>query len=413
MDDQRKKILIIIAFIFVVVLAGFLLWRIFQSTLSPEPDQSNNPNVSDDFRLPESDPISARPIVSPGDPQLPLGESQTEPAGDDNSTASDRTNKISSPNSFPTISATASNDGNSIQYYDPLDNKFYRLNDNDEPIAISDEAFYNVKQVNWSPDKASAVLEYPDGNKVIYNFQTKNQITLPKHWEDFEYAPSGDRIAFKSIGFEEENRWLSVMNADGSQAVNLEKLGQNADKATVNWSPNGQIIATFQDGYDYNRKEVFFIGLNRENFKSMLVQGRGFQSKWSPSSNKMLYSVYSDFNGYRPSLWLTDADVENIGANTKPLALETWVDKCTFASETKVYCAVPRSLDDGDGLLPSSRIQSPDDLYLIDLESDARTLISVDDSYNMSNLIVTQDGQSLFFTDQKTGGLYKIPLTQP
>jgi len=155
---------------------------------------------------------------------------------------------------------------------------------------------------------------------------------------------------------------------------------------------------------------VFFIGLNHENFKSMLVQGRGFSSQWSPSGNQMLYSVYSDFNDYKPSIWIADANGDNIGQNLQPLEIDTWSEKCSFASDTKLYCAVPRSLQPGSGWLPSSAVDTNDDLYMIDLETNGKTLISTEGSYNMKNLIITKDESSLYFTDQKTGGLYKVPL---
>lgn len=411
MNTKYKKIIMVTAFVIVLGVFSFMIWLMFQKSFLKPSDPTLPPtNPDTDIRLPESEPITPRDVFDPSDPNLELEPDGTEPTTSEATPAPDRDNKITSPNSFPSIAVTPTADNSSVQYYDPLDNKFYRLNDNGEPVPLSNEAFYNVSKVNWSPDKNKAILEYPDNTKIIYNFNNNSQITLPKHWEGFEFSPTGDKIAFKSIGFEPENRWLSIVNSDGTQAQNIERLGTNADKATVNWSPNGQVLAHFQDGYDYNRKEIFFVGQNKENFKSMLVQGRNFESKYSPSGAKILYSVYSDFNDYKPSLWIADGSPETMGANTTPLALETWVDKCTFFSETKLYCAVPRALDAGAGLLSSANTQYLDDLYLIDLVTDSRQLISMNESYNMTNLIITNDGSTLYFNDQKTNALLKLPL---
>jgi len=410
MSDQQKKILMIIGFFAVVIFASLILWRMFSGTQAPGPN--TGPKATSTFTtLPGSDPNSGVIISDPnGTTTLPINDINLPEPGGDTGDETDRDNKITSPNNFPIIDATIDSTGNTVQYYDPLEKKFYRLDDNGVPVVMSDKVFHNVDNVSWSPDKNKAILEYPDGSKNIYNFTNDTQTSLPKHWQDFEFSPTGDQIAFKSIGFEPENRWLSIMSSDGTQAQNIEKLGGNADKATVNWSPNRQIVGTFQDATDFNRKEVFFIGLNHENFKSMIVQGRGFQSRWSTTGNKLLYSVYSDFNGYKPSLWITDANGDNVGQNTTPLAIETWAEKCTFASDTLMYCAVPRSLQDGAGWLPPSTITSPDDVYAINLETGQKDLVVSEGDYNMSNLIITKDGATVYFTDNKTGGLYKLPL---
>jgi hypothetical protein len=407
MSEQTKKILLISAFVLIAGGASYLLWLMF--TDSTKFDKNPNEQVVVSGNLPASGPNTGIVPVTPGiDNNLPVDEagetpeSPTKPSG--------RDNKISSPNNFPILDASLDSSGSTVQYYDPLDKKFYRLDDNGAPQAISDKPFYKVDKVSWSPDRNKAILEYPDGSKNIYNFSDQSQVSLPKHWQDFQFSPSGEQIAFKAIGYEPENRWLSIMNADGTGAQNIEKLGANADKATVNWSPNRQIVATFQDGADYNRQEVFFIGTNHENFKSMLVEGRGFQSKWSTTGNELLYSVYSDFNNYKPSLWITNANGDTIGQDTEPLQIDTWASKCSFASDKLLYCAVPRSLADGAGWLPPETLDTPDDVYAIDLETMAKSLVIAEGNYNMSNLIITKDGNTLYFTDNKTGGLYKLPL---
>ncbi len=407
--DKLKKILMIVGFLAIVAVACFMLWRMFASNTKTE---IVNPNATSSVGyLPSAGPNNGINPITPTEPStLPNNGNDGQQTANNTGTQTPRDNKITSPNNFPILDATSDSSGNSVQYYDPLEKKFYRLDGNGQPVEMSSKVFHNVDKVSWSPDKNKAILEYPDGSKNIYNFSTDSQVSLPQHWQDFQFSPTGDQIAFKSIGQEADNRWLSIMNADGTQALNIEKLGANADKATVDWSPSRQIVATFQDGNDYNTKEVYFIGLNHENFKSMTVQGRGFESKWSTTGNTLLYSVYSDFNGYRPSLWVTNANGDTIGENTTPLAIETWSKKCVFASDSLIYCAVPRSMQDGDGWLPPETLSTPDDVYAINLDTGAKVLISAEGDYNMSNLILTADQQTIYFTDNKTGGLYKLPI---
>lgn len=409
MNEQAKKIILVTLFAIVAGLAGYMLWLMFAEQ-SATPNDNQQPS-GNNVNLPASGPNTGIIPVNPN-PEGNLPNTNNQPINPNNNQGNDtgRDNKISSPNNFPVVNPTLNGDGSSVQYYDPLDNKFYRVDEDGTPRIMTDKQFYNVRDVSWSPDKNSAILEYPDGSKNIYNFSDQSQISLPKHWEEFQFSPSGEQIAFKSIGYEPDNRWLSIMNADGTGAKNLEKLGENADKAIINWSPNRQIVAQFQESSDYNRQQIIFIGLNQENFKALTVQGRGFQSKWSPDGNQLLYSVYTDGNGYKPSLWISNANGDSIGQNNRPLEIATWAEKCSFANDTTVYCAVPRSLADGSGWLPVANLEIVDDLYSIDLASGAKTLLRSEGAYNMTDLMITKDGRAVYFKDYKTGGLYKLDL---
>jgi hypothetical protein len=408
MNNQSRKIIFISIFLVITALAAYFLWRIF--TGQPLLNKNNEIEQINNASLPSSSPsgqvIPVRPNTNNNLPTDTGTASQDQPS----TPSTGRDNKITSPNNFPILAATLDASGNTVQYYDPLENRFYQLDQNGNPKPLTDKLFYNVDKLSWSPDKSRAIIEYPDGSKNIYNFNDQSQVSLPKHWQEFQFSPSGEQIAFKSIGYETDNRWLSIMNADGSGAQNLEKLGANADKAVVNWSPNRQIVATFQDASDYNRQQIYFIGLNHENFKSLVVQGRGFQSKWSADGNQLLYSVYTDVNEYKPSLWISNASGDSIGQNNRPLEIETWAEKCSFVDDKTIYCAVPRSMSAGAGWLPYSSLDTPDDVYSIDLASGAKTLISSEGTYNMSDLIITKDGSTLYFTDNITGGLYKLAL---
>ncbi len=163
-------------------------------------------------------------------------------------------------------------------------------------------------------------------------------------------------------------------------------------------------------GSDFNSKEVYFIGQNGENFKSITTEGRGFEPKWSPSGSELLYSVYSSDNDYKPTLWLTSAQGDTIGANRRLVGLNTWAEKCTYAGST-VFCAVPQSLERGAGLFPELSDNTPDLLYRIDPQTGIKSPISLGGgSYSMKNLNVSPDGSYLYFTDTSTNRLRRVRL---
>ncbi len=302
------------------------------------------------------------------------------------------------------------NASGSMQFYNESDGKFYRLGADGKAQTLSDQEFVGASNIVWSPTDDKAIIEFPDGSKIRYNFTTKEQVTLPKHWEDFAFSPAGDKIVAKSIGLDVDNRWLVIANEDGTKAKTIEPLGENGADVISSWSPNNQSIAMYVKGSDFNRKEILFIGQNGENFKSITTEGRGFEPKWSPNGSELLYSVYSSDNDYKPTLWLTSAQGDTIGANRRLVGLNTWAEKCTYAGSA-VFCAVPQSLERGAGLFPELSDNTPDLLYRIDPQTGIKSPISLDGgSYSMQNLSVSPDGSYLYFTDTSTNRLRRIRL---
>jgi hypothetical protein len=215
----------------------------------------------------------------------------------------------------------------------------------------------------------------------------------------------------KSMGQDESNRWLAVVNSDGTQVKGLEPLGDKDDTVFPAWSPNNQVAAVFTEGQDFDNQEAYFVGLNNENFKSTVVPGRGFDPKWSPVGDKLLYSVYSTASDMKPGLWIVDAQGDNIGNNRINLNVNTWADKCSFTDNTNLYCAVPNSLDQGSGLFPELGNNTTDSLYQIDVKTGNKKQIAIPQGdYTISNVTVTDDNQNLYFTDAKTNKIYKIKL---
>jgi len=418
--SRYKKVFLITGFISLVLLFGFLLFRFFfqetaitpiapgeeiGGTLGTFPVVGPGGDVGDEFTGPGRLP-GTEGGLSPG---TPVG--RPDPAAS-------APNMIASGGLTVTrvivedriISPTVSSNGN-INYYNTKDGYFYSLDENGNSFRLSDKVFHRVSAVTWAPDVNRAIIEYPDNSKIMYDFNTDRQVTLPNYWEDFSFARGGEEIVAKSIGLDPDNRWLVVSNSDGSQATALESIGTRTNYVYPDWSPNNQIIATYTRGVDFDRQEVFFVGLNQENFKSTIVEGRGLQSQWSKEGDRLLYSVYHSRDNFIPKLWIVGASGETIGANRSSLELNTWADKCTFASNTEVYCAVPENLEPGAGMFPELANRTKDDLYKIDLNTGAKSLIAVPDgAFNISQIIVPNNQNFLYFTDKSTGRLYQIRL---
>ena len=369
MQFDWKKIALVIGFIAFGLLMAILIYVVFfRSIVSPEPTVNSQPPTTTTGTLTPGSTVN-RPISATGND---TGTSGTSGATDTGSTAIATTVPVISE---PALAPSPLPNGD-IVYYSAGKDKFLRVNREGTVSEYNSKAFFNVSNVTWSPDHERAILEYPDGSNIIYDFSTGRQVTLPAHWREFGFSPTGERIAFKSEALDPENRALGVANYDGSQSRTIEAIGTKGDQFDVTWSPNNQMVGTFQQNKDGTRSEVYFIGQNNENFKVMIVDGQDFTGTWSPDGNRIVYSVYNPGNDYRPELWVADASPNSIGDNRRRLDLETWGDKCTFGNTTEVYCAVPRSLPFGAGLDRDASDTSGDLIYRLNLETGAKAVIA-------------------------------------
>lgn len=409
-----KRVAIIALFVLAVVLGGLVLYRLFFRPLLEISPPTPAENAVNGGGLQPS--VNGRPTVEPtnvnGRPTTTLPTNQRPPTPTASPTAQGGVTAVSQLETAPTVGATLATDG-TLRFYNKDDGKFYRLNADGTMSAISNKEFFNVSAATFNPQGNGVILEYPDRTKFFYDFSTNRQYTIPQHWEQFQFNTGGDKVVTKSITLNEENRYLVISNPDGSGAKAIQELGANADKVELAWSPNNQIVATAATGTSegLSRTEVFFIGQNDENFKSMMVEGLDFRPKWSPTGGNLLYSVTGSLTDWRPTLWVVDASGENVGAGRRMLSLNTWADKCSFADGNTLYCAVPQTLERGAGLQPDVADATPDDIYRVNLTTGAQTLIATPEGgHTVDKLMPSPDGKYLYFTDKGSGLINKIQL---
>ncbi len=410
MSDRLKKILFVLIFVVVVIGIGYLLYRIFFRPNVALVPPSPTPGISG--QLPAAGQGAASKGGTPTGPTgLPSAPGVGQPTVNipGTPTPTSRTTVLYSG----VARAISLSPTGGLRSFHPEDGKFYRTMDNGQAIPLSDKTFYDVDQVKWANKSDQAILTYPDGSKTLYDFTQNKQVTLPKHWEDFNFSPQDDRVVAKSIGNNESNRFLVVANPDGTNAKVIEELGANQDKVHASWSPNNQIVAYAftADPIGADRQAVVMVGQHQENFKNLIVEGRGFVPNWAPSGNNILYSVYNSNNGYRPSLWISGAVGDNINANRTNLELQTWADKCAWKDDSMLICAVPRYLTEGAGLQREITNSVPDDIYKIDLKTGQKTnLGGPDGDPTVGEIQTGPDVNAVYLKDQNTGKLIRFAL---
>ncbi|OGY93592.1 MAG: hypothetical protein A2406_04470 [Candidatus Komeilibacteria bacterium RIFOXYC1_FULL_37_11] len=404
---DKKKIFLVIGFIVLVLGLGLALyWVFFKPTIPITPTDNFNagnlPGIGNG-----NIPIVNENINAP-DQGLPWQQYIKDKVSD---VASGGLTKVSEVSENEVRGLTSSPGG--LQYYDDNEQKFYRITDSGTVEELSSQLFYQVEDVTWAGSGDKAILEYPDGSNILYNFKNGQQVTLPKELEDFSFDASDSQIAAKWMGSSEEDNWVVASNDDGSGMYLIQPLGDQAHNTFVSFSPDNQVAVMHRKYVDAQRQEVYPIGLHGETFKAFTVAGAGFEYDWSPEGNSLVYSVYNETSNYNPNLWVTNGSSSELGDIKVSLNISTWPDKCAFVGEDIMYCAVPQGLPRGAGLYPEIADRYPDNFYYINLNSGSKNLIASpvgeSGSYTAHNLFVSNDQSTLYFTDQN-GNLQSIKL---
>lgn len=396
MSERLKRVLFIVGFLGIIVIVTYAIYAVFfrapSQVVTTPPSVEGEPGGT--TGLPGAGEGISTPPSTPTDPGTTLPPSEVAQGG------RTETQRLTSSE---VMAATLAGDGSGMNYYDPDDGKFYTVDSDGEVSPLSDAAFPDAETIVWDGAADTVVIEFPDGSNIIYDFESEEQTTLPAHWEEFDFSDAGTEVIAKSIGNDPNARALVVTAIDGSQTQVIAALGNNADLVDVAWSPNDQVVAFSNTGGSqsgFGRNMILPIGMNDENFKGLVVEGISFHAIWSPDGAQILYDVTGPTSSYRPLLWIVDGSPKTMGDDRRSLGLNTWVEKCTFADASTIYCAVPQYLPENAGLQPElNTIQ--DSIYRVDLTSSKVRLVGEpEDRTQMSNLAVSENGAYLYYTDE-------------
>ena len=406
MTERAKFILRIALFIGVTILIAIALYFVFFR--APAPEVTTTPGeVGAGGALPSAG--TGAPGTTPGS-TTPGGVTPTKLPPSEIAKGGETFTTLLTNTSIQSPTATTNG---TVAYYDPADGKFYTIDANGNVVAMSQVSFPKADNVTFDAGATAAVIEFPDGSNVVYDFTTAQQITLPSHWQDFSFSGNGDQIAAKSIGIDESNRALVITNTDGTQTKVLTALGANDDKVTVSVSPSDNVLGFSDTGTSssgsFGRHEMYLIGPDGSAAGMLIVDGTSFKNIWAPDGKNLLYSVADPNNLYKAVLWYADSQGDRNGVARRKMGISTTVDKCTFTTNTTAYCAVPREMPPGGGS-NSSTISAFDDLYKLNITTGNATLVATPAAdTKMFSPSVSSDGANFFYTDS-SGRLNVIRL---
>jgi len=407
-----KKIFIILGFIFLVVILVYIIIFFFFTDKKPEDTALDIDDIIFNAgRFPDSgDRVPGRGVSTGPD------GTGTFPQAD--LTARGSFTQVQVVTEYLVKDPRSASGG--IVYYDPREGYFYRQSDidSDNKTLLTDEKFFEVQSVAWSPNQSKAVIEFPDGSNILYDFTKRHKITLPSEIEDPVFTERSDQLVYKTKTNDDDFNWLVVSDSDGGNARFVEPLSDNVDFIQVEASPDSRVVAFYGKPTGLSSSEVLLLGQNGENFKSMKVTGLNYKGKYSPDGKRLIYHVVSPVTDYNPLLWVADGRAQSIGQKNFNLGIITWVDKCVFSFDSRfLYCAVASELPSGAGIDPDLFAHdSTDTFFKIDLDTGLKQQIAIPifsdgrRSFSVESIWLSEDESELVFWDFHTGGVYKVRL---
>ncbi|MFA5069847.1 MAG: hypothetical protein WC528_01045 [Patescibacteria group bacterium] len=413
-----KKILLMAGFVAVAVGFGYFIFRVFFGPANGNINGNINGNVNG--ALPNANLVNRPPTnenVNGVLPNINVGGNVNAGIVPVSPVAAGGATVVKEITDNQTQDAVMDSNSRDFVYYDRASGEFRKVSaDGSQKSLLTSDTFPAADQVYWSPSRDKAVVAFPDDSKIVYDFNQKKQYSLPEETTEFSFSQDGRQMVYKYEGYNAEERWLAVSNPDGSGSKIVESIGDKSDFVSVDWAPNNQIVATYARSMGLDRQEIVFLGQNNENFPSVEVNGRNFQSAWSPAGDRIIYSVSSNETDYNPTLWVMNGAIENLGQYPQELGVATWPDKCAFGLKNIIYCAVPKYLPSGSDIYPELAGNISDDFYRIDLTTGAKTLLATPvnssgyGSYTAEKVFLSANEEFLSFTDKSTGRLYQIRL---
>ena len=164
MSDQKKKILVLAAFIASVFAIGAALYFTFFRPAPPAPTVQPTPE--------EEAAAGALPIsetsTEGGKTPTTAGTGALPPA--DEVARGGRT-QVTAITTSPVMNVELNADGQRAQFYNERDGRFYAIDADGNVQSLTEKTFTKVEKVNWNKDASKAFLGLPDGSNIVYNFE--------------------------------------------------------------------------------------------------------------------------------------------------------------------------------------------------------------------------------------------------
>jgi uncharacterized protein len=170
-----------------------------------------------------------------------------------------------------------------------------------------------------------------------------------------EWSPDGSKIAFRTD--RDGNHEIYVMNADGSDPVNLTRTPDDEERSPA-WSPDGTQIA-FSSDRDHDR-DIYLMNADGSNLLRLALPGLQEYPTWSPDGAELAFTSFCsscsdaalfvmNVDGTNPRQIATSAGWPDWSPDGATIAYDTRAEEGTVGVHTiePTVGATPKSLVEG------------------------------------------------------------------
>lgn len=392
MNEQTKKLLWLILVIFAFGATIFFGYQFF-TVATPQDTIGGEEQVSGFPVTPEIETIGETPVSEEELKSKTIGVSE-ETAG-----------KLTQVAEFSVVGPSLNQNGDKISFFEKNGGNLWTANfDGTNREKISNITVIGMFEAIWSPKKDRVAIFYVDKEikKGFLLTDGASVAVLPQNIYSFSWSQTGNSLAYTLI----EGNKISLITADSSAEKpktifnTLPKDGQikwiTNDLISINTAPSG-----LAQGFN-------FLYSREKGTLSKIMDSFGISTLWSPDGKKALVSS-TDSNGKLNNLKINGVLGEELFASE----IKTIPEKCVWLNSDKIYCAVPRiippkSVWPDDYLLGS--LHTIDSIVVIDIKNEEIREIFDEGLFDMSDLLVTQNEDYIFFVNRTDGTLWSLKL---
>ncbi|MDD2766863.1 MAG: hypothetical protein PHH40_03860 [Candidatus Moranbacteria bacterium] len=270
-------------------------------------------------------------------------------------------------------------------------------------------------RILWSPkkDRVLLFLKQSTGESFWYSVDiaTKTLIPLKAEISRIAWNNLGDTLLYQYTDFTTGKRTLNTARPDGTAWKKIVDVSRDTYIAPI---PQSASISFWSRPNAFEATSFESVGITGESRKTLLSEKFGADYLWSPNGEKVLVSTSSEKGGKGMFLGSMNAN----GGEFQSLATPTLISKVVWSKDNKtIYFALPGSIPE-NAVLPNDyfekSLHTKDTFWKLDMSNGKKTRLTelkeVVQNFDSTNLLLSPDESTLFFTDRVTKRLYRIEL---
>jgi len=174
--------------------------------------------------------------------------------------------------------------------------KLYVMNTNGtNAVEILRNNYFPVYFI-LSPDASKVLFTTDAGNYLcVVNSDCSNLLQISSHISGNEttpkFSPDSKRIAFlESVPYDQ--RYLSIINTDGTNIVRLKDSVFSYHQSTLCWSPDGNKITFCNDSSATGKSSIYVIIVDGSGYTNLSKSNHiDTDPEWSPDGTKIVFTT--------------------------------------------------------------------------------------------------------------------------